>query len=163
MCTVTIQNPRRNTLCQIFLSPNIQHWDSCVCLSMPHLPVQFVTEEYGEYASVSHSYIPNIHILCLIHTCFWPIGTLSPKKNHERTLDMDEFVTTIDSTLSVHHRGSFSAICPVPILASAYTGQMSATNLVSPAYLGLLPLLLPTCLCFELSLRGTGLMTVLLH
>ena len=71
----------------------------------------------------------------------------SHQKKHERTLDMDEFVTTIDSTLSVHHRGSFSAICPVPILASAYTGQMSATNLVSPAYLGLLPLLLPTCLC----------------
>ena len=40
---------------------------------------------------------------------------------------------------------------------------MSATNLVSPAYLGLLPLLLPTCLCHELLLRGTGLITVLLH
>ena len=38
--------------------------------------------EYGEYAaSVSHSYIPNIYILCLIHTCVWPIVTLMSKND----------------------------------------------------------------------------------
>ena len=76
---------------------------------------------------------------------------------------MDEIFVTTESTLSVIHRGPFPPNAQSQHSPPAYTGQMSATNLVSPAYLGLLPLLLPTCLCHELLLRGTGLMTVLLH
>ena len=128
-----------------------------ICLLINDTPSRVV----GDWVSTVSTPVSATPIFQIFTSCvsFTPVfGQLW--HSHLKMIRKDEIFVTTESTLSVIH---FPPNAQSQHSPPAYTGQMSATNLVSPAYLGLLPLLLPTCLCHELLLSGTGLLTVLLH
>ena len=90
-----------------------------------------------------------LHPVSHSHLCLFSCDTLLIKKSQKDTWHgwdlCHDWVNLVCKSQRIIFRQMPSPNTRLP--PTQYTGQMSATNLVSPAYLGLLPLLLPTCLC----------------